>query len=270
MTSWLREPLLHFAVIGGLIFALYQGFGPKPANTTVIVVDAQVRRDMIDKFSSATQREPTPKELAELIDGWVAKEVLYREGLANGLDRSDGRIREVVIANMQTLIRTQAVPDSPPEDELRRWFEARRAQFDEAERYDFMQGLFTGDAADGQARAERASLALASAGAAPPEQAEPQVRGYRGRTYEQLVKAYGEGFAAALGQLPPGEWRVLRSDRGWHVVRLDRVVPPRPATFERLKEQLDIEWRREREFQLAAQAQREMRTRYTVVEGGGK
>lgn len=268
MTSWLREPLFHFAVIGGVIFALYQVFGPKPVNTTVITVDAQVRRDMVEKFRSATQREPTAKELDELIEGWVSKEVLYREGLAMGLDRSDGRIREVVIANMQTLIRTQSVPDAPSEDELRRWFEARRAQFDEPQRYDFMQGLFAGDAVDGQAQAERVSLVLA--GAAVPEQAEPQVRSYRGRTREQLVKAYGEDFAAAFERLPLGEWRVLRSDRGWHVVRLDAIVPPRPASFERLKAQAEIEWRREREFHLAAQTQRSMRARYTVEMDGGK
>ncbi|MCU0837493.1 MAG: peptidylprolyl isomerase [Rhodospirillales bacterium] len=262
MSSWRREPLLHFTVLAGILFGLYQWVGPKPTNSAVIVVDAAVRNDMIDRFRKATQREPAPAELDHLIDGWIAKEVMYRQGLAMGLDRSDGRIREIVIANMHALVRAQSVPDAPPESELQKWFEQRRSNYDRPRTFDFVQVLFAGDDADAQARAQQARLTLASA--ANSEEAEPHLRPYRQRTREQVVKTYGEAFAAALERQPLGEWGVLRSMRGWHAVRLDAIAEPQAAVFETLKAQLENDWRREKEFELAAEMQRAMRASYTV------
>ena len=46
--------------------------------------------------SRTWQRAPTPDEMKDLIDGYVRDEILYREGVALGLDRGDQLIRRRV------------------------------------------------------------------------------------------------------------------------------------------------------------------------------
>src|SRR5688572_11990725 len=77
----LREPLLHFFVLGGLLFAAYAWIGGEQAPKATIVVD-QARVDALStQFERTWQRAPTSTEMQGLVDAWVREEVLYREGL---------------------------------------------------------------------------------------------------------------------------------------------------------------------------------------------
>ena len=52
----------------------------------------------------------------------------------------------------------------------------------------------------------------------------------------------GPEFATALESSPPGEWRVLQSSRGVHVIRLDAATPAHPAEFEDLRGVVLQDW----------------------------
>jgi hypothetical protein len=48
-----------------------------------------------------------------------------------------------------------------------------------------------------------------------------KTRAILARPVPSLAPAFGDGFRDALLALPEGQWSVLQSKEGWHVVRLD-------------------------------------------------
>jgi hypothetical protein len=97
-TPWWRrlaaEPLLHFLVLALLIFALDASLREPDAERATLVVPLQVQDEARQLFEAGTGRVPEPAELQPLLDRWVQHEALYREGLAQGLDRGDRVIRD--------------------------------------------------------------------------------------------------------------------------------------------------------------------------------
>ena len=85
--SWLSEPLVHFVFLGAMVFALDHALVARAGDPNTIVVSADVNKELVGMFTDSRRRPPTPEELKSLQKIWLDNEVLYREGLANGLDR---------------------------------------------------------------------------------------------------------------------------------------------------------------------------------------
>ncbi len=95
--GWRRlaaEPLLHFLALSMLIFALDAALREPEPDRTTLVVPLGVQDEARKLFEAGTGRQPDSAELQPLLDRWVRHEVLYREGLALGLDRGDRAIRD--------------------------------------------------------------------------------------------------------------------------------------------------------------------------------
>ena len=82
----LREPLVHFLLIGLALFLIYGQAAPGDGDRRILVTQGQVD-DMAGQYQSAFNRPPTKAELAGLVDTHVRDEILYREGLAMGSTR---------------------------------------------------------------------------------------------------------------------------------------------------------------------------------------
>ena len=92
LRRWLREPLLHFLLLGIVLFAIYgylhRGrFGVASSRQIVLTLDDL--RTMDAYFESQWHRPPTPQEFQAMVEDKVREEVLYREALAMGLDKDD-------------------------------------------------------------------------------------------------------------------------------------------------------------------------------------
>src|SRR5688572_20042349 len=97
-----REPLVHFLLLGGLLFAVDRRLHPLAArdDTRAVVVTRAVRAELEKGFTDAQGRAPSNEETEKLVAAWVDEEVLFREGLARELDRNDPRVRERVVSKM--------------------------------------------------------------------------------------------------------------------------------------------------------------------------
>src|SRR6195256_1052675 len=80
-----REPLLHFVVLGALIFGADAILHPPPKDDKVITVSKAMRQSFIDNFDEDKSRTPSDAEMEKMIESWVASEILYREGKALGV-----------------------------------------------------------------------------------------------------------------------------------------------------------------------------------------
>src|ERR1700704_664934 len=209
-----REPLLHFVLLGALIFGVDAVLHPPPKDDKVITVTKAMRQSFIDNFDEDKSRVPSDAELEKMIESWVASEILYREGKSLGVDRGDDMIRDRVAFKLQLLIFDQIRVAQPTEDQLRAWFADNHERFDEQERVGF---YLTPPTDEIMAQRQLADIE----GQHESEDLQKQTRAILGRPVSSLAASFGEGFRDALLALPLGQWKILQSKDGWHVVRLD-------------------------------------------------
>jgi len=111
----LREPLLHFLLLGLALFTYYGRVAPDDDGKRRIVV-TQAEVDLLaTQFQGTWNRPPTPAELNGLVDSYVRDEILYREGVALGLDRDDAVIKRRVRQKLDVLFE-ESIAQNPATD----------------------------------------------------------------------------------------------------------------------------------------------------------
>lgn len=244
--GWLKEPLVHFLALGGLLFALHAlvaapGFAPH--DKTIRITDGDLRR-LVAAWELQWRRPPTSEELANLLDDHVREEILYREALALGLDRDDLIVRRRLAQKMQFLSEDTAADQQPTSADLRALFEQNPERFRPPMRTTFTHLYYSPDKRGGQVRkdADRDLLRL-QAGvsvAGDPFMLQPR---YVDHTAEQVAGVFGPSFASALFDLPAGSWQgPVESGFGLHLVRVESKTDDRLPTFEQAKPDVRTAW----------------------------
>jgi PPIC-type PPIASE domain len=264
--SWLREPLVHFFLLGAVIFAI-DALVPRAAGgARVIRVEKPLRSELVAKFENSTKRAPTPDELEQMVEAWVQREVLYREGVAMGLDRSDGFIRQRVIALVQALTVNKAEFDTPADDVLRAYYEQNKQAFTRPRAYDFEH--FVIGEAEARADGEAAQLLQVLATGTEARVVGRRLLSIRGRSAAQVGAIFGDAFPGRLDALPVGQWQMVRSERDWHVLRVVKIDPGGLPPFEAVRGKVLGAWRQNQKATQAVSRYRAMRANYTVVDEG--
>jgi hypothetical protein len=237
LPRWTREPLLHFVLLGALLFGIDSLMLSRVDDPNTILLGAEVDAEAKRVFADARGRAPNADELQALRQVWLDNEVLYREGLALGLDKGDNAIRERVIFKALSVV--DAGTKRPPFDEqvLREWFEKNRARYDEPARYSFQEAVLAEESSE---IAVRAFVSALNTGASP--ETEAGLRVFTDRPHANIVQSYGADFAAALEAAPAGEWVALRSGDDWRAMRLESTTAAKPADFEQLEGVVLQDW----------------------------
>jgi hypothetical protein len=235
--AWMREPLLHFVLLGVLLFALDQAIVGRSDDPRLIVVGAAVDAEASQIFEAARGRAPTAEELDALRRAWLDNEVLYREGLALQVDKGDTAIRERVIFKALSVVNTNIKAPAIDETGLRAWFEARRIKYDEPTRFDFQEAVLADDSSE---RGVRSFVELLNRGT--PETLSAGLRVFKGRPHSNLVQGYGEAFARDFESALVGEWRAYETRDGWRAMQLVSLTPAKPASFEDLRGVVLQDW----------------------------
>lgn len=268
---WVREPLVHFVLLGAVVFAVHQWVAPsRPANR--IVVSDAILRGLRQEHLRQNGAPPTAEEEAGLIQRFVDNEILYREAIAQGLDRGDIIVRRRLVQKMEFILDGEDPTPEPTNAELQAYLEAHAERYAVVERVTLTH-VFVGTDQHGS-DAERIAAELhaqLAAGADPATLGDPFLRGrdFPQRTERDLAGIFGVPFAAQVMVLPTGEWSgPLRSSYGLHLVRVsDRSAARRPALQE-VRATVLRDWEEERRAAASAQALARLRQRYEVrVEG---
>ena len=151
----LREPLLHFLVLGAALFGLFGLVGKKDAEAPAkIVISASRVATLADGFARTWRRPPTEQELQGLVEDYIRDEIFYREGRAAGLDRDDVVIRRRVRQKMEFLAEDMAAAE-PSDEQLAAYLASNPERFRTEDRLTFHQVFLSatrrGSALDGDA-----------------------------------------------------------------------------------------------------------------------
>jgi PPIC-type PPIASE domain len=266
---WLREPLVHFLVLGALLFAASHWSGGTVSNR-IVITPGQID-SMVATFGRTWQRPPTEKELKGLVEDYVRDELATREGLALGLDRDDTVIRRRLRQKLEFLIEDSADASPVTDADLQAWLERHPDQYRVEPRVAFRQVYVSPDRR-GAATERDARILLARLSAAgrdvPTTIGDSLMlpRDVERSTQRSIAQLFGEEFADELLKVEPGRWAgPLRSGYGLHLVWVHARDEGRMPALEEVRPQVERDLfaarRRERIDQLYA----EMLSRYKVI-----
>ncbi|HLH95120.1 MAG TPA: peptidylprolyl isomerase [Xanthobacteraceae bacterium] len=265
----LREPLLHFLLIGAALFAVYAWVnrgGSEAAAPQVRLGQADVRW-LQDTFRAQYQRDPNPEELKSLVRDFVKETLFAREAQALGLDKDDIVVRRRLAQKMTFLLQDNSPAAAPSENDLHRLYEAQenRPPSSEAEtgpqtmftrpRISFAQIYFSREhradaAADARAALQQVSQAGSGAPTMPVGDPAPMKSEFSNVDERTVGNDFGAKFAAEIFRLGPGPWQgPIMSARGVHLVQVTALIPAKLKPFDDVRDQLVEMWR--------AQVQRE-------------
>jgi hypothetical protein len=243
----LREPLLHFLAIGALMFAVYAVVSQRNRDPGTIEVGQGQIDMMAAVFERTWQRAPTSEEVKTLIDGYVREEVLYREGVAMGLDRGDQLIRRRVGQKVEFLAESMNGAPEPSDAALQTYLDGHRERFASPVRVTFRQ-VYLGTAADADTSRLLTQLnklgdSDAAADVGRPTQLDARMES---APAGDIARTFGRRFAQSLVTAPTGTWAgPVASDYGLHLVRVSERVEARAPALGEVRETVKREWQRE-------------------------
>jgi hypothetical protein len=279
LSKILREPLVHFVIIGAAVFGLYAlmtGGNPKDARDTIVVTDGRVQQ-LAQVFAKTWQRPPTREELRGLIDAYVKEEVYYREALKLGLDRDDTLIRRRMQQKMEFV--------TEPSDELLRaddaalqaFLDSHKAAFRVEPRMAFEQVFLNpdrpGEAAPVRAKQTLEVLKASAPGEIPPDVGDPTLlpTSMPLSPLSNIARNFGEAFAANLTDLPENEWAgPIKSPYGLHLVRITKQIDGYDPALAEVRDAVAQKWRTEKRHEFQEQAYDDLLAKYEVILPSGK
>lgn len=263
LRALVASPLLHFFVLGGLVFGYYQLVTPastQPDAGVLRLTEADAHRLVVD-FAGTHHRAPNPEELRALIRDWAVEEASVREALALGLDQGDAVIRNRLRSKVEFLAEAPAAALTPDDATLEAFYRANAVRFAEDGALSFEQVLLAPDAGPDEVRAVKAELERgADPGALSTSSLLPPV--VEAMATPVVERTFGKDFGDEVAALPPGRWSgPVTSGFGAHLVRLEGrregVLPPLSEVRARVTEEWRAsEARKMREAYMAALLQR--------------
>jgi hypothetical protein len=274
LKSLLREPLLHFLVIGAALFLYFHfngGGSAGPGSTRIVIGSGQIAH-LEAGFTRTWSRPPTEAELKGLIDEWVREEIAVREAISAGLDRDDTVIRRRLRQKLEFLIEDSAEASPPTVDELKAWLAQHADQYRTEPRVAFRQVFVNRERRGARAEADAAAILERLTAAGPTARIDDVgdttmlPMDFELAPTRDIDRMFGSGFAKQLDTVEPGHWSgPIRSGYGLHLVLVRERVEGGLPSFEALRPVVTREVLAERRTrQLAAMYDR-LLAKYKVV-----
>ncbi len=273
MKRIIREPLIHFLLLGGLLFGAHSVLNrAEDESQEKIVISAGQIENITATFAKVWQRPPTSSELKGLIDDHVKEEILGREAVKLGLDQNDTVIRRRLQQKMEFLTEDFAAAAEPTDAELADYLAKHPAQFAREQRFTFRQVFLSPERRGDRLEADAAALLvdLKQHGAAadvsvfgdsfllPHEWSDEPQRG--------VASQFGPRFATTLGKLNLGEWAgPIQSEYGAHLVLVTRHTEGRLPALDEVREEVKRELLNERRLAANRKFLNELLAKYRVT-----
>ncbi len=272
MRKFLREPLVHFLLIGATLFALFDMFSaPAESLEKLIVISSGDLEALQANFTRTWQRPPTEQELQGLIEQNIRDEIAYREAMSMGLDQDDTFIRRRLRLKLELLLEDLAASVPPSTDELEAYLVQNRQKFAIEPRLSLSQVYLN---------PEKHGAELGQRSAALLEQL--RRRGKNGTfddlgdpimlpgdiplsSVNTLSRQFGKEFSEAIKEIEPGTWQgPILSSYGLHFVLIHEYIAGRNPELDEVRPVVERELLAEQRTERLEQAYQALRDRYII------
>jgi len=263
----LKEPLLHFLLIGAGLFLFYGWQYDEPDDPAQQIVVSSGRIEQLGNiFAKTWQRPPTRDELQGLIDDFVLEEVYYRRAVGMGLDLDDTIIRRRLRQKLEFLTDDAASLVEPATEELATYLAEHEDVFRESSTYTFQQAYFNLEKHnDPEAFVAEQLVALRSGGGDVGD-VSLLPNSFSEATRRAVDGTFGTGFSKELDKLEVGTWQgPVRSGLGIHLVRIETRTPGRLPELEKIRPHVEREWSSEKRREIRKELNAKLLDEFEIV-----
>lgn len=253
MSRWIKEPLLHFVLLGAIIFLVYDQVAGRGSAPGEIFISRGQQENLLNTFGRTWQRPPTPEEFQGLLQDYVRQEIAYRESVSMGLDQDDIVIRRRLRQKLELLAEDVASLAAPTDQELQAYLEANAEDFAIEPRLTFRHVYFSRDRRGDDAGQDAAQLLQRIAGDGPAGDFEqfgdplPLPFELRDIREGEVARLFGTLFTDGLKGLEVGQWSgPVESGFGLHLVFLEAREAGRLPRLPEVRDAVQREWLSER------------------------
>jgi hypothetical protein len=250
MKRLIREPFIHFLLLGAAIFvANHLMSGRTDSQPGKIVITQGQISSMVIGFSRTWQRPPTREEVERLIQDRVREEVYSREAVAMGLNQDDPVIRRRLQQKLEFVTDGVAALAEPTDAELAAYLKAHADVVHVDRKFTFSQ-IYLDPSKHGERLAQDADQLLIQL----------QQKGlgvdlyslgdafllehrFEAAPASEISKQFGPKFAARLGDFPVGQWYgPVESGYGMHLVFMEERTEGHVPELAEVRDAVRREW----------------------------
>jgi hypothetical protein len=272
-----KEPLIHFFVLGLVVFGLHGVLEKKPeaADDPFLVevssADIEWFRTM---WSKRMGREPTVEELRGQVNQLIREQVLSREAVSIGLDEGDMVVRRRLAQKMDFLFKDLSDITEPLDSELQTFLQEKRNTYEIPAEVTFTHVYFNTDKRGEEGAAEAVRMLVERLNANKDVPSDTSVLGdpfllpssYSNRTLVEIRREFGLEFAKMVWEQEPRTWQgPVASGFGYHAVNVQERSDAKLPDFSDVKERLKADWMAKRQREIARTAYENIRGRYRVL-----
>lgn len=270
MKRYLREPIVHFIVLGALLVFIHNLWSDwQGVQRRTINVSASEIERLSKAWSSTSGRVPSEKDIDYIIDQYVKEEVLVREAERLGLGEGDVIMRRRLAQKMDFLISAESEAEDASASELRQFYDENKTQFASNERRSFNHVYLSPEKyGDGIERQAQLVLEQLKKGIDWKGLGDPfiQKRSYAVIPQAEVGRLFGPDFASAIFKLKQGQWSgPIGSAFGLHLVKIETVDDALQADFEAVKPQVRDAWRAQQQLKFKAQKVDDLVSDYRII-----
>jgi parvulin-like peptidyl-prolyl isomerase len=274
MKKILKEPLLHFMMLGAVLFIVFQWSSQSNSVDDkqmgeIVVTEGRIEM-LLMRFEKVWKRPPTAEELQGLVQDYIQEEIMYREALAMNLDRDDTIVRRRMRRKMEFLSEDIASLKEPTEQELNDFYTAHQEKYRQDTRYSFLQ-VYINASVRGQSAEADAFALLNQLHENRKDANDAGDLNMIGNVFENVTegeveRAFGRQFLQALQSTPKGSWQgPIESGFGLHLVHISERVNGEVPAMESIREIVLREWTTQNRKQSNEEFYKLLRARYKVT-----
>lgn len=272
----LKEPLLHFLILGAAIFMVHawrqkgNAGGGDHDNGKRIDVNAATITRLREGWTRQFQRTPNAEDMRGLVEAHIREEVLCREALAMGLDRDDTIVRRRMAQKMEFLTQDISTAVAPDEAAVVKFFTQNAERYAKPTQVSFRHVYFSKEKRGEKlaADATEALRALAQPGVSDEAFGDSFLQGFdfSDQGEQDLSSIFGREFAMSVMKMPTAMWSSpIASSYGLHLVRVTRRVEPRPVELAAVRDAVMRDFLDERRRVANDDVLERMKKNYEVV-----
>jgi PPIC-type PPIASE domain len=269
----LREPLVHFLLLGAGLFVVYGLTAPTDDSDRLIEVSQSDIQLLSDRYTKQLGAAPSEDELQHLVKNHIRNEILYLEARRMQLDEKDTIVKRRLVQKLEFLIQDMIVPENPTDETLQAYFDKHIEDYRVPAVASLTQMYFSPDKRPQPQQDASSVLKKILGGEQGYEQArEESDRSPVGSVLMQqdmsrLNRQLGTRFVDQLQALDTDsrDWQgPIESGYGIHLVQINEWQASRLPDFEDVKNAVARDWLRQAREEANESYYKTLKDQYTI------
>ena len=260
----IQEPLLHFLVVGSILF-IYLSNNDTTISPQIVITQGKVEQ-LTAQFTKTRQREPSKEELKALIDNQIKENLAFTHGVNMGLLEDDSIIKRRIQQKIEFMLNDSIASIEPTPKELQAYLNKHKKRYTIAPLYSFRHIYINPDNHQNidnfitELKSKDLDKLYGELGDSMMIESQ-----FKDITTAQIARLLGDKFAKKLDTLPLHSWQSsIKSGYGEHLVIIDKKTPSHIATIKEIDRVLRRDFRVDAQKRALEAFYKELKSQYII------